>query len=160
MTETWKVAYQLVPSDNHRRNAVENEIRTFKAHFLSILAGIADDFPNNFWDLLLPQTEMTLNLLRQSKTNPDISTWEAFNSVFSYNHIPLGPLGCRVIIHKKTGNRSSWDYKGKEGWGCGVVKDHYRCQNGIAKDTSVTQVSDRGGISPPPYNSTLPHFQR
>ena len=58
---------------------------------------------------------MILNLLRQSKTNPEISAWEAFNGVFSYNHTPLSPLGCRVLIHKKTGNRNSWDYWGKEG---------------------------------------------
>ena len=56
MTEKWKVKYQLVPPQIHRRNAAEREIRTFKAHFLSILAGVADDFPRNLWDLLIPQT--------------------------------------------------------------------------------------------------------
>ena len=142
MTETWKVDYQLVPPDNHRHNAAEREIRTFKAYFLSILAGIAYDFPRNLWDILLPQTEMTLNLLRQSKTNPDISAWEAFNGVFSYNHTPLGPLGCRVIIHKNTGNRLSWDYRGQDGWGYGVAVYHYRCQNVIAHNTKAAQVSD------------------
>ena len=142
MTETWKVAYQFVPPDNHRRNAAERAIRTFKAHFIAILAGIAPDFPRNLWDLLLPQTEMTLNLLRQSNSNPKISAWEAFNGVFSYNHTPLGPLGCRVLIHKKTGNRNSWDYRGAEGWGYGVAEYHYRCQKVISKATKATQVSD------------------
>ena len=56
MTNTWKVAYQFVPPDNHRRNAAERAIRTFKAHFIVILAGIATDFPRNLWDLLLQQT--------------------------------------------------------------------------------------------------------
>ena len=62
--------------------------------------------------------------------------------MFSYNHTPLGPLGCRVLIHKKTWNSNSWDYRGKEGWGCGVAEWHYRCQNVISKDTKATQVSD------------------
>ena len=115
MTDTWKVAYQCLPPDNHQRNAAEWAIRTFKAHCIAIMAGIATDYPRNVWDLLLPQTEMTLNLLRQSHTNPDISAWETFNGVFSYNHTPLGPLGYRVLIRKKTGNRNSWDYRGKEG---------------------------------------------
>ena len=85
---------------------------------------------------------MTLNLLCQSKTNPDISAWEAFNGIFSYNHTQLGPLGCRVIIHKKNVNRYSWDYRGQDGWGCGVAMHHYRCQNVIAHNTKAAQVSD------------------
>ena len=55
MTEKWNVNYQLVPPHIHCRNAEERAIRTFKAHFLSILAGVADDFSRNLWDLLIPQ---------------------------------------------------------------------------------------------------------
>ena len=65
ITEDIGIKYQLVPPDIHRRNAAERSIRTFKAHFLSILAGIAPDFPNLLWNHLLPQTEMTLSFLRQ-----------------------------------------------------------------------------------------------
>ena len=39
------IKYQLVPSHIHRQNVAERAIQTFKAHFLSILAGVADDFP-------------------------------------------------------------------------------------------------------------------
>ena len=46
--------YQLVPAHIHRRNAAERAIRTFKAHFLAILAGVVEDFPKYLWDLLLP----------------------------------------------------------------------------------------------------------
>ena len=35
---------ELVPPGCHRRNAAEVAIRNFKAHFLSILAGVVDDF--------------------------------------------------------------------------------------------------------------------
>eukprot|EP00804_Cyclotella_cryptica_P005386 CCRYP_017429-RA/>CCRYP_017429-RA protein AED:0.45 eAED:0.63 QI:0/0/0/1/0/0/2/0/118 len=41
---------------------------------LNILAGIADDFSLQLWDKLLPQTEITLNLLHQSNATPTIST--------------------------------------------------------------------------------------
>ena len=47
ITEQWNVTYQLVPPDMHRRNAAERAIRTFKAHFIAILAGVACDFPSN-----------------------------------------------------------------------------------------------------------------
>lgn len=38
--DTCEVDYQLVPPDMHIQNAVEKTIRTFKAHFPSILAGV------------------------------------------------------------------------------------------------------------------------
>ena len=65
ITDTWNCAYQLVLPDMHQRNAAKHAIRTFKAHFLAILAGIDTAYPTNQWDLLLPHTELTLNLLRQ-----------------------------------------------------------------------------------------------
>ena len=61
----WVVEYQLVPPHIHCRNAAERAIRTFKAHFFSILAGIAKTFLKNLWYLLTPQTYLTLNLMRQ-----------------------------------------------------------------------------------------------
>ena len=54
MRDRCGVKFQLVPPDMHRQNAAEQAIGTFKAHFLAILAGVADDFPRHFWDLLLP----------------------------------------------------------------------------------------------------------
>ena len=43
----WNATYQLVPPNTHQSNAVERAIRTFKAHFLSILAGVAPYLPIN-----------------------------------------------------------------------------------------------------------------
>jgi len=68
--DTCKINMELVPPGCHRRNAAEVAIRNFKAHFLSILAGVADGFPPSLWDRLLPQTEITINLIRQSNTTP------------------------------------------------------------------------------------------
>ena len=103
----WKVEFQLVPPDMHRQNAAYRAIITFKAHFIAILAGVAPDFPRHFWDLLLPQTKMTLNLLLQASANPAISAWENFNGKFNYNATPLGRLGISVIVHTKPGRRQS-----------------------------------------------------
>ena len=65
ITEDLGIKYQLVPPNIQIRNASERAIRTFKAHFLSILEGIEPDFPKLLGDHLLPQTEMTLVFLRQ-----------------------------------------------------------------------------------------------
>ena len=41
ITKKWKANHQLVLPNTHRSNAAERAIRTFKAHFLSIFAGVA-----------------------------------------------------------------------------------------------------------------------
>ncbi len=57
--DTCKLDLELVPPGCHRHNAAKVAICNFKAHFLSI--GVANDFPPNLWDWLLPQTEITIN---------------------------------------------------------------------------------------------------
>ena len=105
--DKWKNNYQFVPSNTHRSNAAERAIRIFKALFISILAGIVPDFLQNLWDLLLPQTEVTLNLLRQATLDPSRSARAYFHGPLNYDATPLGPLGCYIIDHKKTGTRNS-----------------------------------------------------
>ena len=69
-------SFQYVPPNCKRRNAAERAIRTFKTHFVSTLCTVDKDFPLQLWDTILPQTEMTLNLLRGSRLDPRISAWE------------------------------------------------------------------------------------
>jgi hypothetical protein len=78
ITFKWNAKFQLVPPYMHRQNQAECAIRTFKDHFLAILACVDSTFPQYFWDLLLPQAELTLNLLCQAMLNPRISAWEFF----------------------------------------------------------------------------------
>ena len=139
---SWKVQFQLVPSDMHRQNAAERAIRKFKAHFLAILSGAAPDFPHHLWDLLLPQTKITLNLLQQATYNPAISAWENFNGKFNYNATPIVPLGISVIVHTKPGRRQSCDFRGKDGWSVGASMAHYRYQHVIPKLTRSMMISD------------------
>jgi hypothetical protein len=78
ITFKWNATFQLIPPDMHCRNRAERAICMFKDHFLAILAGIDAAFPPYLWDLLLPQAELTLNLLQQATLNPRISGWEFF----------------------------------------------------------------------------------
>ena len=80
-----KCRVELTPADQHRRNAAERAIQKFKGHFISVLAGVADSFPMNQWDKLLPQTILTLNLLRQSNVAPNISAYVYHHGSFDYN---------------------------------------------------------------------------
>jgi hypothetical protein len=143
ITEDWKATYQLVPPDVHRRNLAERAIQTFKAHFLSILAGLSKAFPNYLWDKLLPQTELTLNLLRQSTIAPDMSAWEFYNKApFNFDATPIGPCGCPVIIHNKPNKRASWAFRGRDGFNIGPALSHYRCFEVVDSDTKALIISD------------------
>ena len=54
----------LVEPHNHRVNAAERAIQTFKDHFISALATTDSKFPLQLWDRLTSQVETTLNLMR------------------------------------------------------------------------------------------------
>ena len=45
IVEDWCATYQLVSHNLHRINIAERAIFTFKAHFLSVLAGVDPNFP-------------------------------------------------------------------------------------------------------------------
>ena len=98
---------ELVPPGCYQRNAAEVAIRKFKAHFLSLLAGVADNFPMQLWDQLLAQTEITLNLLQQSNATPTVSAYTHFSRPFDYNKMPLAPMGYGDQVHKKTDKRGT-----------------------------------------------------
>ena len=66
------IDYQLVPPGVHRRNAAERAIRTFKNHFIAGLCSTDKNFPLHLWDQLVPQAELTLNMLRGSRLNPKV----------------------------------------------------------------------------------------
>ena len=58
--------FQLVSPGDHRANPAERATQTFKNHFIAMLSGTNPDFPDNCWDILIPQANISLNLLRSS----------------------------------------------------------------------------------------------
>ncbi len=116
ITNDWKATYQLVSLDVHHAITSKRAIQTFKAHFLSILAGIDNSFPNYLWDKLLPQTELTVKLLCQATIALTTSAWEYFHDPFNYyDSTSLSPTGCLVIICTKATTHNSWDFLGCSG---------------------------------------------
>ena len=127
ITDIWQATYQLVTPAVHRRNISERAIRTFKAHLLSILAGIPASSPNYLWDKLLPQTKFSINLLRQSIIAPLTSLWEHFNGPFNFDATPLVSIGCRFLIHNKPSTQTYWDFHARDGFNVYPALEHYRC---------------------------------
>ena len=103
------IEYKLVPPGQHRRNQAERTIQTFKAHFISILAGVDDKFPLSLWCHLLEPTKLTLNLMRQSRVAPNISTFAHVHGTYDYMRKPFAPIGCAVQTHVKPDDRHTWD---------------------------------------------------
>jgi hypothetical protein len=110
------IDFQLAPPHVHRCNAAERAIRTFKNHFIAGLCSTNPDFPLNLWDKLIPQCLITLNLLRRSRINPQLSTQAHINGVFDFNCTPLAPSRTKVLIHEKYSILGTWAQHAVEGW--------------------------------------------
>jgi hypothetical protein len=76
------IAYQLVPPHCYRRNASERAIRTFKEHFVAGLSSVEPSLPLHLWDRLLPQAEITLNLLRTLPLRTSMVLWITTKQIF------------------------------------------------------------------------------
>lgn len=137
-----EVDYQLVPPHVHRRNAAERAIRTFKNHFIAGLCSTDANFPLKLWDRLLPQALITLNLLRGSRINPQLSAWAQVHGPFDYNKTPLAPPGIRVLIHEKPSVRETWAPHAVNGWYLGPAPLHYRSYRVWVNETSAERISD------------------
>jgi hypothetical protein len=78
-----KCKLQLVEPHNHRVNAAERAIQTFKDAFIAALATTDSNFPLQLWDRLTPQVQDMLNMMRTSRINPAISANEALNRPYN-----------------------------------------------------------------------------
>ena len=142
--DTCKLDMELVPQccHSHRCNAAEVAIRNFKAHFLSVLAGVADDFPPNLWDWLLPQTKIMINLIQQSNATPNVLAYAHLSGPFDYNKMPLAPMGCEAQVNEKTNKPDTWACHLVDGWYLFTSPEHYHTHNCHIKHTKSKQLSD------------------
>jgi hypothetical protein len=136
------VEYQRVPPRCHRRNAVERSIRTFKEHFVAGLSSVDPTFPLHVWDRLLPQAEITLNLLRTSRLHPQLSAAAHFHGLIDYNKTSSAPPGCKIIAREKPEKRRTWAPHGKHGYYLGPAMHHYRCRNVYIAATASEHIVD------------------
>ena len=92
--KNFKLSYQLVPPDIHRRNSAERAINR--------------KFPIREWDRLLPHATMTINMLRNTRINPSLSSYTYLFGNHDFAKHPLAPFGLKVTIHNITNTRGSW----------------------------------------------------
>ena len=148
---------QFVPPNNHRANPAERSIRTFKNHFISLLASVHIHFPPDLWDLPLPHAELTLNHLRPWHPDPLRSAYSGLHGApVDFLSHPLHPFGQLVVAHDSPGNRPSWAPHGQRGFYLGTSLPHYRCSSVYIVHTGATRTCDTLDHFPNP----LFHFEQ
>ena len=138
----------LVEPHNHRVNAAERAIQTFKDHFVSALATTDSEFPLQLWDRLTPQVETTLNLMRRSRIDPSKSAYEVLHGPYDWNRFPLAPPGCKAVIYESPAQRGSWGSRGVDAWYLGPSMDHYRCCHYFVPETRAYRISGSAELFP------------
>jgi hypothetical protein len=89
-----------------------------------------------------------LNLLRSSRLNLRLSTYEHLQGTFDFNRTPLVPPGCRAIIHERPEQQKSWDPHGKAGFYVVPTKNYYHCYEMYVAKTGCTRISETVDFSP------------
>jgi hypothetical protein len=135
-----KMTYQLVPPHDHRCNHAEKAIQTFKDHFVAILCGADKEFPLNLWDLLLPQAENTLSMLRPSQMTSTMSVYTYLWGQHDYNSNPFVPLGCKVEACLAPGIRATWAPHTTSEFNVVNSWEHYLCHKVFISDTHHTRI--------------------
>jgi hypothetical protein len=122
-----KINIQVVPPHNHRVNAAKQAIATFKEYVIAALTTVDKLCPLKLWDEFLPQVELTLNMLRFSRCNPNQSANQEIYSPFDFNKTPLAPLGTKALIYDGPDSRASWAPHATDGYYIGPAVEHYQC---------------------------------
>jgi hypothetical protein len=118
------IIFQLVLPYSHRWNAAEDATRSFKDHLIAGLCSTDKSFPMHLWDRLLPQSVITLNMLRTSRINPNLPPSTHLDG---HNRAPMAPLSTIIIARETPNRRITWAPHGQDGWYIGPALEHYRC---------------------------------
>ena len=137
------IDYELTPVGLHRRNLAKRAIQTFKNHVIASLCSTHPDFPLNLWDELLPQCTLTLNLLHQSRLNPQLSAHTHVYGPFNYARTPIAPPGMKILVHERSTDRGSYDVHAIDGWYLGPSLKHYHCHKVWIPQTNSTRIADQ-----------------
>ena len=98
------------------------------------------NFPMHLWDRTIPQAELTLNLLCQSRLNPNLLAWEQIHGRYDFNSHPIAPPGIQVKAHARPDQRHTWGPHTFDAWYVGPTFEHYRCYTVWAIQSRQTRI--------------------
>ena len=117
---------RLVEPNDHRANAAERAVQTFKTHFISGLCIGDRDFPTILWSRLVNQAARSMNMLQTSRVYPKLSTDHVLEGVHDSNKKPWAPPATLAPILNAPNVRASWEQQALDAWYVGSAWDHYK----------------------------------
>jgi hypothetical protein len=120
------------------------------------ISSVDPAFPLHLWDILLPQAENTLNLLRTSRLHPQLSAAAHFHGLVDYNNTAFAPPVYKIIAHEKLGKRRTWAPHGQHRYLLGPAMHHYWCQNVYITATASERIMDTLEFFP--HNYQIPQL--
>ena len=108
----------------------------------------------HLWDRLVQQANITLNMMRTCRLHPHLSAYEILYGAYTYNSMPMAPLGCRALILQHPSVRASWDTHALDAWYIGPAVNHYRCYEFYVPKTRGTRTTET--VKFKPHNCEVP----
>ena len=119
----------------------EKAVQTYKACFKSTTASLPPEFPIAYWCRLIPQIDLSVNIVCACRQNPKLSAWAATEGEFPFNSTPIAPSGTAMLVYERPENRPSFGHIAKKTWYIGPCLNHYRTFKGILPSTCKEQVA-------------------
>ena len=73
------------------------------------LPSVDNNFPIYLWYRVGKQAEITINLLKTSRTNTRLSAYAQIFGNFDFNATPMAPPGAKIITQEKPAQRATWE---------------------------------------------------
>ena len=116
--------FQLMPSDDHRRNLEEKAIKTLKDHFIGIMCGTAVALPVQIWWQAITQAQQELLLLRKSNVNTKVSEYSQVYGPHDHNAVPFFPIVMETLVHDNPKRMGMFAENCSNGYVLGTDFDH------------------------------------
>lgn len=150
------ISVQLTPAGNHRTNNAERCIQTMKNHIIAGYHTADPDFPVKAMHLLVPQAEITLNLMRKSRLS-NRSAYAEIHGDFDSNRFRLHPPGTKVVTLDDPNKRpKQFAEHGPIAFYLYPAPHQYRCYTVYCPSTNATRISDT--VSWLPFERPIPTY--
>jgi hypothetical protein len=154
--KSFSTANELVPPHCIGATPLKGPFALSKKQFVVGWAYFEPYFPLHLRQRLLPQAELTLNILRTSRQHPQLSAAAHYHDMGDYNKKAFAPPGCNIIAHDKPSKRCTWAPHGQHGYSLGPAMHNYRCQNVYILATASERIVDT--LECIPHNSPMPQL--
>ena len=126
----------------HRTNPAERALQTYKSFIKSTIASLPPTFTIALWCKLLPQINLSVNIVRKCRQNSILSAWAAMEGKYHFDSTPIAPAGTDMLMHENPGHIWTFGYNTKKAWYIAPCFCHYRTFKGIMASTGAERISD------------------